>query len=127
MDRWYYKIKLFIEWLITVNELSAKLYPLLAEALLEALRGASLRALRKRKNFKLKLPHFLLLVMDPDRVEERLGDLEEKKCRIAQMHSSGYADFWYVWMGFWVFAAAIAARLPGKFLLDALKNRVSKD
>ena len=117
------KIKLLFEFFVR----AVLFYYRACYVLVEVSDDVLLRILRIRKNLRPKLPHFLLLVMDPDRVEERIGDLEEKRFRIAQEYSPGYANLWYFWTGFWVFVAAVFAKLPGKFLLDALKNRVSKD
>lgn len=75
---------------------------------------------------QLSLDHLLLLVMHPDKVDEKLGDLDQLRARIARKHPR-YARFWYCWWGAWIFLSAVFAKLPGKFLLDALKSRVGRE
>ena len=72
-----------------------------------------------------RLECILNLIWHPDKVEERVGDLENQYNIIVVKHGFRYARGWFVWWGFWIFAAGLAAKLPGKLLLDALRSRIA--
>ena len=76
---------------------------------------------------RFNLHHLLLLVLTLDQADERLGDLNEEYARISRRMGRRYAGLWYVWSGFWVIAAAFAARIPGKLLVDAIRSRITKE
>ena len=76
---------------------------------------------------KTELSHFLLLVMPPDQAEERVGDLTEAALVVIEKHGHRYAKFWYMWTGFWIIAATIVSKAPGKRLIDAVIGRISRE
>lgn len=114
------------EWLMGILELFGTVAAALA-VLINFLKPALGAVALKTPVSAPKLPLLLLLVMHPDAAEGKLGDLEQEMHRIAGGYGARYARVWYIWWGGWIFVAAVAAKMPGKFLLDALKNRVSKD
>lgn len=67
-----------------------------------------------------------LLIEDDLEVECKVSNWleirEQKVCK----HGETYGQIWFGWWGFCLVFRALAAKMPGKFLLDALKAKVGK-